>query len=318
MIRIKISHFIKKHKAKLQDLGVKLIMVAMIVFSATIILSSISDIKKDDNKKEVYNVYKPTQTVIQGGNISVEQYQKDTNLVNTFLEHCNNKEIEEAYSLLSDECKQESYPTIEMFKTNYYNTIFNRKREFNLQSWLTKSNYTVYRIRYTNNMLATGTYDENDVYQDYITLNRKDDTEKISIGNFVDAENLNIVTETEEIIANVIKKRQYMTYEEYDIQINNKTYNNVLVSDLYNTEAIKLISRTGTVYGAYNSKIFMKDLLIAPIGSQKITIRFKKNFSSTEGSKEIVISNFIKDYDTYIKDKANYNDVKSITINVGD
>ena len=317
MIRIKISHFIKKHKAKLQDLGVKLIIVAMIVFSATIILSSISDIKKDDNKKEVYNVYKPTQTVIQGGNISVEQYQKDTNLVNTFLEHCNNKEIEEAYSLLSDECKQESYPTIEMFKTNYYNTIFNRKREFNLQSWLTKSNYTVYRIRYTNNMLATGTYDENDVYQDYITLNRKDDTEKISIGNFIDAENLNIVTETEEIIANVIKKRQYMTYEEYDIQINNKTYNNVLVSDLYNTEAIKLISRTGTVYGAYTSKIFMKDLLIAPIGSQKITIRFKKNFSSTEGSKEIVISNFIKDYDTYIKDKANYNDVKSITINVG-
>ena len=127
MLRLKISNFIRNHKDKIKDLGQKLLMVAMGVFIATIILSSMSggENEKDQNEiaNEIANVYKPTQTVIQGSDVSKEQYEEDKNLVNTFLEFCNNGKVEDAYNLISDECKQESYPTIEQFKKYYYDNI---------------------------------------------------------------------------------------------------------------------------------------------------------------------------------------------------
>lgn len=316
IIRLKMSNFIRKHKYKIKDLGSKLIIVAMGVFIATIILSVLSNVSKDEKNNDISNVYKPTDTVIKGPDISKEEYEEDFNLVNTFLEHCNNKKIEEAYSLLSDECKQESYPTIEVFKKKYINTIFNRKRECNLQSWISTTNYVVYKVRYANNMLATGTYDENDVYQDYITLKRKNNTEKISIGNFIDSEELNIISKTDEIEATVTKKMQYLSYEEYKINIKNKTDKTILLDNLKYNTTIKLMASSGTPYTADINRLFVKDLVINQNETITVTLRFMKNFSSDNKSKEISILNIIKDYEDYIQKQEEYTDVTNITIKV--
>lgn len=128
-IRLTISNFIRRHKNKIRDFGMKLLMVAMGVLIATVILYSLpsdSD-KKEDEEEQKYNVYKPTETIIKGSDISEEQYEEDSNLVNKFLEYCNNSEVDKAYELLTDECKSEKYITLEQFKEYYYNYIF-RKR----------------------------------------------------------------------------------------------------------------------------------------------------------------------------------------------
>lgn len=318
MIRVKISSFIRRHKEKLKDLGQKLIIVAMVVFVATIIVSSFSGLENNNQQGDTGNVFKPTQPIIKGENVSKEQYEEDYNLVNTFLQFCNERKVEDAYNLLSNECKTEIYPTLETFTNRYYNTIFNRKREFVLQAWISTKNYIVYRIRYTNNMLATGTYDENDVYQDYITLNRKTDTEKISLGNFVDAEYYNIVTETEEIKATVTKRILCTAYEEYEIKFKNKTEKTILLNNLKNSATIKLITEHGTEYNAQTTKIFLNDLIIAPGEVITISIRFKKSISADNVSKEIQLLDIIKDYETYIQNEDIYTDMAKITIKVED
>lgn len=315
--RLKVIEFIKKHEDKIKNVGQKLIIVAMVVLVATIIISSFSGGETEKNEDE-YNVYKPTETIIKGQDVSKEQYEKDSNLVNTFLEYCNSKKVEEAYELLSDTCKNEVYPDIETFKTNYYNTIFDIKRECNLQAWITTSDYIVYKIRYSNSMLSTGTYQEGNVYQDYITLNRKEQEDKISIGNFVDSNECNIVTKTDELTVVVSKKRQYITYEEYDLNITNNTYNTILLNNLENTESIKLISSAGVRYSAYTSKLFLKDLILNTNETQKITIRFKKQFSSENKSSKIMINGIIKDYDAYMENEQEYEDITNITIKVED
>lgn len=317
MIRLKFSNFIRNHKGKIKDLGQKLIMVAMGVFIATIILFSLSNIDKGSSSNDSSNVYKPTQTVIKGSDVSQEQFEEDSNLVNKFLEHCNNKEIEEAYNLLSEGCKAELYPTIEEFKEYYYNDIFDKKRECNLQAWISTSDYIVYKIRYTNNMLATGTYDENNVYQDYITLNRKNDTEKISIGSFIDSEECNIVTKTEEIEATVVSKKIYISDEEYDIYIKNNSDKTILLDNLKSNKTIWLIGG-GTQYASYINKLYISNLTIEPGKVQKITIRFMKNLSSSNTSKTIQFSNVIKDYEAYKQNEEEYTDVTEIEIKVVD
>ena len=132
MIRVKISGFIKRNKYKIQNLLTKLIIVAIVVLIATIILSAFRRNEQEENN--IKESYIPTETVIKGSNISKEQYSYDINVVNKFLECCNNKNVEEAYNLLSDECKEELYPTIEYFKTNYYDIIFNIERQYNLHT----------------------------------------------------------------------------------------------------------------------------------------------------------------------------------------
>lgn len=317
MIRLRISEFITKHKDKFKDLGQKLIMVAMGVGIATIILSVSSNINEDkeSDRYDVSNVYKPTQTIIKGSDVSKEQFEEDKNLVNTFLEFCNNGKVEEAYNLISDECKEEKYPTLQDFQKFYYNYIFDKGRSFNLQSWISDAGFTVYKIRYTNNMLATGTYDENDVYQDYITLNRIGDTEKISIGSFVSFEECNIVTKTNEIEATVLSKKIYLEEEVYTINIKNNTDKTILLDTLMIPGTINLVAN-GNNYGAITNGMFVTNFTINPGISKNIEIRFMKNLSSTKKTTKIEFSNVIKDYDTYMQNKEEYTDFTSITVSV--
>ena len=317
MIRLRISEFIRKHKDKFKDLGQKLIMVAMGVCIATIILFTLSNISDNEIDNDISNVYKPTQTIIKGSDISKEQFEEDKNIVNTFLEFCNNKKVEEAYNLISDECKAEKYSTLEDFKEYYYNDIFDKKRECNLQAWISNSDYTVYKIRYTNNMLATGTYDENNVYQDYITLNRKNNTEKISIGSFIDSEECNIVTETEGIEATVFNKKIYLENEEYDIYIKNNTDKTILLDNLESNTTIWLLGG-GVQYMPYNNKLYISTLTIEPGKTKRVTIRFMKNLSSDNKSKTIQFLNVIKDYNAYIQNEEVYTDTTEIKIKVED
>lgn len=318
-IRLILSNFIRKHKDKIRDVGIKLGMVAMGVLIATVLLSSLSSVKNPiGDEQEKYNVYKPTDTIVKGGDISKEQYEKDSNLVNKFLEYCNNGKIEEAYSLITDECKEEKYRTIEEFKEYYFNYIFEKDRQCNLQSWISSGQYRVYKVRYTNNMLVTGTYDQYDVYEDYITLKKENGIEKISIGSFIDSEKCNIITKTNEIEATVVKKKIYIEDEEYDIHIKNITDKTIVLDNLELNSTILLIANEGNLYNPYKNRLFINRLTIVPGDTTRLTIRFMKGLSSSKKSNRIQFSKTILDYDSYLQNKDEYKDFKSINIKVGD
>lgn len=316
MLRVKISQFIKNNKDKIRDLGIKLMMVAIIVLIATIMLSFNSNY--ENSKTEEKNAYRPTETVIEGSEIDEEQYETDKNIVDAFLSYCNKAELEEAYKLLSDDCKKELYPTISDFEEYFYNNIFDKERQVNLQAWISTQKYTVYKMRYTNNMLSTGVYDSGDVFQDYVTLSKKADKEEISIGNLVYCEDCNIVTKTKELEATVIRKKIYVSDEEYEIKIKNKTNKTILLDDLNDNRTIRLIAGSDVEYGAYTNKIFSINLRLAPDETKVITIRFKKGLSSDNESKEIVFSNIIRNYYVYKENQENYSDITSISIDVED
>lgn len=320
MIRAKISGFIRDNKEKIKVLAKALVIVAMGVAFATIILSSLSKVNNENEKEkeeEKKNVYRPTQTIISGSDVSKEQYKEDSNLVNKFLDFCNNGNVEEAYALISDECKEEKYPTIERFKQLYYNSIFSEKKECNLQSWISNSKYTIYKVRYTNNMLSTGTYDEKGVYQDYITLKRNDDKEQISIGSFVDSEECNIVTKTDMIEATVVKKKMFLEEEEYEIVIKNNTDKTILLDPLETDLTIRLIGSNKEYLFDVN-ELFTSHLKIAPNVRIRLTISFNKSINFSRNSKYIWFLNVIKDYEAYKEQPNEYKDITNIKIKVED
>lgn len=313
MVKARISNFIKKHKNKIGDLGMKLIIVAIVVFIATILLSGTRSLN-NEKKESPKDVYEPTKTIIQGHDVSEKQYEKDSNIVEKFLEYCNNKDVEQAYNLISEDCKDSLYPTLERFKTSYYEHIFQQQREYNLQSWISTNEYTVYKIRYTNKMLSTGTYQKGNIYQDYITLLKNTDAEKIALGTFIKSETLNKQTSTKEIQAKVIKKTIYADKEEYEIYIKNNTENTIKLDSLKKTNTIKLVGNSGGAYNTYTNELFSLNMIIKSGETNKLTIKFKKTCESNNNSKYIQFSEVIRNYDEYLKGENNYNDTFKVEI----
>lgn len=314
MLRVRISNFIRKNKDKINDLVVKLTIVAIVVLIATIVLSFSRNNRQNEKNNENKEVYKPQETVVKGRDVPEKQYTADTNAINQFLEYCNNKEFEKAYELISTDCKEELYPSLELFKTNYCANIFKEKREYNLQSWVSTNQYTIYKIRYTTNLLATGKYDENNVYQDYITLIKENNNEKIAIGTFILKQELSKETDTQEIQAKVINKNIYVEDEEYELYVKNKTENIIKLDSLKKTDNIKIIGDSGGAYDVYTNKIFSSNITIQPGETKRITLRFKKSIGSDNISKYIQFSEVIRNYTEYMKDEDNYLDLFNLKI----
>ena len=305
MIRRWWSSFFKNNKSKFLNLGSKLIMVAIVVFIATIIISIFSN-NEENTEQRVEDSYNPIQTVIKGSDVSKEQYETDKNVIDTFLEYCNNGQVEEAYNLLSNDCKKNEYPTLDIFRTSYYKNIFNKPKQYNLQSWISTSKYTVYKIRYTENILATGNYDKNEIYNDYITLVKKQDKEEISISSFIISEEMNKVTEKDGIEATVVRKNTYLEDEEYEIKIKNNTGKAILLDNLESSENIKLVTEMDNTHQTY-ANLLLKS---------KLRVDFGKLATNSNKSKYIQFLKVIKDYESYNKDKENYTERMELRINL--
>lgn len=113
---------------------------------------------KRDSKSIIQNT-ETTSSKTQDKNYSVITGKKVEsqipNIINSFIEYCNNGNVEEAYKLLSDECKEVLYPNVESFRKNYYSKVFNTKKLFAYQALISDYSYYTYQINFTEDILAT-------------------------------------------------------------------------------------------------------------------------------------------------------------------
>lgn len=299
MIRRWISNFIRKHRNKIRDLASKLGIVAVFVFASILALFSIDAMIENNENDEKYQTHKPREAVVKGLDVSKEQYTKDSNIVNKFLDFCNAGKIEEAYNLISDECKRLNYPTIEDFNRKYYSYVFDERRDYNLQAWISTSDYTVYRVKYTNDMMSTGKYNKSDIYEDYITLNKKSDGEEISVGKLITVETCEFKTDIDGLEVMEVKRYICVSSEEYEIKIKNNYDTTVLLDNLEKFQSIYLDS--GAKFGAELNNKFVGELKINPGEIKTVKLKFLKSYSAGPKSESIKFSNFIKDYYLYIQ-----------------
>ena len=61
------------------------------------------------------------KSAVDGTTFSKSQKDEEVGIIQNFIEYCNNKNIEKAYELLSDDCKSEMYPTANDFYSKYIN-----------------------------------------------------------------------------------------------------------------------------------------------------------------------------------------------------
>ena len=311
MIRRWLSNFYRNNKEKIS----KFIKVfgLLILIGIALAYSIENNSSKNENNSETA-VYNPTKTIISGKDIDKETYQKEENLVKIFVDYCNNKQIQESYNLLTEECKQKMYPNIETFEKNYYNVIFNQYRECNLQSWVSSDNYNTYKVTFIEDIMSTGNYENVEKFEDYITIVRKNGEQKINVNSYIKTEEINKNTKTEELEINVSSVDIYMDSVTYYLELKNLTENDILLDSL-NNKSVKLIGTNGAEYALDDTNLFSINLIVYKNSSnRKIELKFIKQYGSDIKGKSIEFKSLITNYEEYLKNLEKYSDYKELSI----
>ena len=311
MFRRWLSNFYRKNKEKIASFAKIFGILILIGFA---LAHSISNNSSNSEENSETALYTPDKTIISGDNIDKDTYKQEENLVKTFVEYCNNQQIQEAYNLLTNECKEKMYPNIETFRNNYYDVIFNQNRECNLQSWVADGNYHTYKVTFIEDIMSTGNYENVEKFEDYITVATKSGEQKININSYIKTEEINKSTKTEDLEINVKNADVYMNSVKYFLEITNLTENDILLDTLKNKN-VRLVGTNDAEYALDDSNLFSSNLVIYKNSKdRKVELKFTKQYGSEVKGKSIEFKKIITNYEEYLKDPDNYSEYNKTSI----
>lgn len=251
---------------------------------------------------------------VTGDTISSTKLKSDSEIINEFVKYCNEGNTNSAYDLLTDECKEEMFPTIEDFNNIYYLKLFNGdKKTYTLENW----SGNIYQVRFTGDILSTGDLTNNETKQDYITTVRENGEKKININNYVGRQNLNKTTEYKDVKITVNSIDTYMDYEIYNLSIQNNSENDILLDTNDDTKSVYLLDSKNMKYYFYNNEIIENRLLVKSEFTNTLEIKFSNSYSSSRNINKLIFSKLVLNYDEYknLENKEEY-DFYQFRVNV--
>ena len=246
--------------------------------------------------------------------ISKNTADENEKIIKDFIEACNNGETSKAYALLSSDCKEVLYPTEEEFIKNYYRPIFAEKKICDLQSWLVDGRKYTYKVTIASDILSTGQASNSTQQTDYITIIDEEDEKKLNINSYVCRKNVKGTTTRDNIQITVNYKDVYIEYEKYNISIKNKSKNIIMLDNKENSKTIYLVDDSEVKYSAYVHEISKGLLIFKPQQKRTMNIKFNKGYETEKVIKNMHFTNVITDYEKYVEDKENYEDIKQIIV----
>ena len=294
----------RNRKIILRVIGI--IVVGIIIVKLIQYLLSENNKRKENdvNINETNIIETRLNTIAMQENISVvsgetiTQTQKDQlTILDNFIKYCNENKINEAYALLSDDCKNEMYPKVENFKQSYYNAIFSGGyKNVSVENWIGN----IYKVKFINDALSTGVYDKQNTIQDYITLVcDSQGNVKLNINNYIGKQDINKENESYNIKTKVIEKHTYMDYETYTFEVTNNSNATILLNNNNNMDTMYLADENSLRYNAYVQEIPQTNLQIALKETKRITIKYYNKYESSRKINKIVFGKVVLDYNAY-------------------
>lgn len=287
-----------------------IIVVAIIVIRVPKALNEYAKDKKNVSSSIVNNTTtynNSNYSVISEETVKEEKNTENIELINNFIDYCNNGNIDKAYETLSNNCKEVLYPTLNDFKNKYYNTIFKDKKSYDIQAWFSNIGCHTYKINLKEDILSTGNVNSTSI-EDYYTIVYEDNNYKLNVNSYIGNVEINKVNETDAIKISVLSKDIFMDYEIYNINVENRTGKSILLDSLENTNNMYLEDSEELRYDAYSHELVIEELRVREV--KDVSIKFNKRYTTEREIERIVFSNIILDYDTYTiyNKKADYKD----------
>lgn len=274
-------------------------LIIIVVTVWVIILFINNYLKKHrTDKTEIQNAYTPDIAIMDDDNISVPEryrsYVKQT--IDNYFNYCNSKEFENAYNMLSDDCKAFLYQNSLDNFVEYANNFYTGDKKYYIQNYSNIDNKYIYEMHIIDDIEKTGGsggYNEN---VEKLTVIRNKNEYKIANQGYIENKRYdNIISQTENMVVKVISKDISYGKEAYNLEITNKTDKYILISDGTYSDEVTL-NITNQKRKATNTQ--NATFLIGPNSTKQMTFIFEK-FVDDENTPTEINLNDVRIYENY-------------------
>lgn len=254
------------------------------------------------------------ESVLSGNKISSSK-QGEIDTINEFFKYLNEKEIENAYNLLTEECKEELYSSVDDFNEYYYKQILNESnKNITVENW----SGDIYRVKINDDILSLGKYSTQNTIQDYITVQENNNEYKLNINSYIGRRYLDRESEQKDIIIKTLQKDAYMDYTEYTFEVINNSFRPIVLDGLEYLDSLYLEDDNNVKYSCYTHEMSLERLKVNPEDKKTVRIKFFNKYSSSKKITKAVFSKLVLDYDAYasIVNKKNYDNYYRFEVEV--
>lgn len=297
-LRLKIRRFFRKYK--------RIIFVAIIIWLVIIAINYI--IKNIDFEKIPYTTYEPNVAVMDNSKVPTKLQEPISNIIEDFINACNNKSYEKAYNMLADDCREMKFGNeIDEFKT-YVDTNFDRKKVHNIQDFSNLEDTYIYNVKILDDVMATGMTDSAySYYQEKFVIRNTKQGLKLSILGYVQTENLDILAMDDNMRIKVVNKVINYDNELYEVEITNKTGDYILLYDGSLTNEIEINIGNQKRQMLTDNREGL--IILNPMETETIKMSFTKFADDGRTSRELIF-NAIRVLNNYNVDNLDFSDTK--------
>lgn len=222
---------------------------------------------------------------ISSSNTKTENAENYKKTIENFINLCNNQKPEQAYEMLSSECKETMFSNYQLFYNNYYRKNFATVKTYTIQNWIN----SIFKVDLKEDILATGGKTTGNI-QDFITVVSSNNQYKLNINSYIGRRPINTETDIGEIKFKVIKKDINMKYEKYYIEVENTGNTDIVLDNLNKTGTMYLQDSNEVKYSYINEEITKELLRVKSKSKAQITIKFSNSYISDRELEKIVFS----------------------------
>lgn len=285
----------------------KIIITALVVVFFFIIVRALNGVAKksleqknnnnNTNTTWVEEKEIPNKSILTGEKVNTEVTKTNVSVIEEFVNSCNENNIEKAYNLLTDDCKETLFKTKEKFVENYYNLIFTESRTTKIENYKNSSKTNTYKVTFYGNVLGTGDASAKNSKKDYITVEKE--TGKLNINSLITTNDINKKTEQNGITVTVAKQEIYIDYEIYEIKVQNNTNKEICMDTRKSTKSVYGVGSDNVKYTAFTNEISSSLYEIIAYGSRTYNLKINKKYNPSIRTKKITFTDIVEDCEKY-------------------
>lgn len=285
MLRKVRLFFYNNKKVILTSVGVFILIIVIIqVFNYNARRNSEEELSKQNaqanNIGQSNTAYLPSNKnpIMSDSEVSEDTLESDTQIIQNFMDYGNSNNIEGAYNLLSQDCKDEMFSTIDRFYNNYFKDVFSEKKSYDIETWNKDKGNVTYRIKYLNDIMATGSIND-EFIEDYFTVITENKEKKLNINQFIRKDEVNKNKSKDGLEISISNLYIYYDYEEYEITFTNNSDKTITIDTKDNTQTVYIKDQNDVEYNWFGNEVPNEYLTLEPGESRTIRIKFSKLYN---------------------------------------
>ncbi len=287
----KIIRFINKNRRMIIWAIAAIIFVLLLIKVLNNISIKGTQKSTESNNNLTRQERKSKDSIITDTKISNDKVKENYKLITEFVDFCNN-DAQQAYDLLTEECKENLYPNIEEFNKNYINVVFKEKKEVDIQSWIENGKKYTYLVKFYGDSITTGNV-EDKKYEDYITID--EEKQKININRYIGRFEKKIQEEINNIKFEINSVDIYKDYEIYNLKISNFNNKQVILDNLESTASTYIETNKDTKINCSNYEAGINSFRFNAGVIKNIKLKFIRQYNTNIKDEKLTFSSVILD-----------------------